>query len=212
MVPTPSRRPAGDAENGGSRDADPSGVATAFFAALALQDWEDAVRYVEPRSLAEFRESQLAMFVSWVSQREEMRRVSGKEGLFGWSTDGVLRTETLEQHGDVRLNTFSGSPTLRELAALPAEAFASRFLAAARVAPAAYRVFGHVLEGDDIAHVVYRAIDAGVRTDPLDVSVLHVRRHDDRWHVLLSHDLADGAFILFHLDFDDTGETDPDSR
>jgi hypothetical protein len=36
--------------------------------------------------------------------------------------------------------------------------------------------------------------------------VLHLRRHDGSWQVLLGQDLADGTFILFHLD--DLDETD----
>ena len=57
-----------------------------------------------------------------------------------------------------------------------------------------------MLEGDDVAHVVYRPIDEALQHERLDVAVLHLRRHDDRWQVLLSQELADGAFILFHLD------------
>jgi hypothetical protein len=184
-------------------------VATDFFAALALQDWDDAVHYVEPRSLAEFRESQLALFASWVDQRDAIRRARAEGRVHSWGADDVLRAEQLERHGDVSLNAFAGAPTLRELAALSATGFAARYLAAGRNAPSAYRVFGHVLESDDVAHVVYRPIQAGYVGDPLRVAVLHLRRHDERWCVLMSEELADGAFILFHLDLpDEQGESD----
>ena len=200
MVPTPSVGLPHDAENGGGRHADPTCVVTDFFAALALQDWEDAVRYVEPRSLAEFRESQLAMLAAWAAHRDELRRARGDRNTYIAVTKNVLDSEMLERHGDVRLHAFAGGPTLLEVAALPAETFAMRFLAASRMAPSAYRVFGHVLESDDVAHVVYRPIGEALQRERLDVAVLHLRRHEGMWQVLLSPELADGTFILFHLD------------
>ena len=209
MVPSRSPHLPGDAENGGDTHPDPTRVATDFFAALALQDTDDAVGYVDPYSLTEFRESQLALFASWVDQRDAIRRARAEGRSHGWGSDGVLSAEQLERHGDVSLNAFAGAPTLRELAALPAAGFAARYLAAGRNAPSAYRVFGHVFESDDVAHVVYRPIQAGYVGDPLRVAVLHLRRRDERWCVLMSEELADGAFILFHLDFpEEPGESD----
>ncbi len=121
-------------------------------------------------------------------------------------SEHALDAELLDRHGDVPLHAFDGAPTIRELAVLPAETFAARFLGASRPAPGAYRVLGHVLEGDDTAHVVYRPIHEGLTGDPLGVAVLHARRQDGRWQVLLNQELADAAFILFHLDDSD----DPD--
>lgn len=206
MVPSRSFHLPGDAESGGDECPDPTDVATDFFAALSLQDWERAIQFAEPRSLTEFRESQLALFASWAEQRDAISRARVEQSMYSWTSEGVLRTEQLERHGDLRLQAFPGAPTLRELAALPAEIFAARYLAVADLAPSAYRVFGYVLESDDIAHVVYRRIYEAVQPDRLDVAVLHLRRHDERWQVLLPRELAEGAFILFHLDEPD--ETD----
>ena len=206
MVPSRSLHLPGDAERRGDDHADPTDVATDFFAALALQDWERAVRLVEPRSLDEFRESQLALFASWAEQRDVIRRARVEQSMYSWTSDGVLRPEQLERHGDVRLKAFPDAPTLRELAALPAETFAARHLAAGRFAASAYRVFGHVLERDDVAHVVYRPIGEELHSERLDVAVLHLRRRDERWQVLLSRELADGTFILFHLDEPDEAD------
>ena len=192
--------------------ADPTRVATDFFGALTLQDWEGAVQFVAADSLAGFREAQLALFLSWASKRSEIRRARDDRTPFGWSSDGVLRAEDLALHGDVRLHAFADAPTLRELAALPADVFAARFLAAVRGRPTGYRVFGHVLENDDLAHVVYRPIQEGFVGDPLDVAVLHTRRRGDGWHVLLSRELADSSFILFHLDEPDEGAERPASE
>jgi hypothetical protein len=202
MAPSRSLRHPEDAEDGGNRDSDPTRVATDFFAALALQDWEDAIRYVEPRSLVEFRESQLGLFGAWASQRDELRhaRTDPNRKTYVSVWDSAFHPEVLERHGDVRLHAFGDAPTLRELARLPAAMFAERYLAAGRGGPSAYRVFGHVLEGEDVAHVVYRPIDAATGADSLDVAVLHARRHDGRWYVLLSREIVDEVFILFHLD------------
>ena len=182
------------------RHPDPTRVATEFFAALEVGDWDGAVRQVEPRSLAEFREAQLALFTSWAAQRDEFRRARSHRESYLSVSDSTFDAEVLERHGDVRLHALAGAPTLAEVAALPAETFAARLLAAGRAAPSAYRVFGHVLEDDDVAHIVYHPIHEGTRSESLDVAVLHARRHDGRWYVLLSHDLADAAFVLFHLD------------
>ena len=206
MVPSRSLHLPGDAESGGDERTDPTAVATEFFTALSLEDWERAVRLAEPRSVDEFRESQLALFASWAEQRDALRRARAERRGHSWSSDGVLRPEQLERHGDVGLEAFPGAPTLRELAALPASTFAARHLAAGRSAPTAYRVLGHVLEGYDVAHVVYRAVHDAALDDPLRVAVLHLRRHGEQWQVLLREDLADGAFVLFHLDEPD----DPD--
>ena len=213
MVPSRSLHRPGDAETGGDERPDPTDVATDFFAALSLQDWEGAVRFAEPHSLAEFRESQLALFTSWAEQRDVVRRARAEQRDFMWGADEMLSAEKLERHGDVRLHAFRGAPTLRELAALRAEDFAARQLAAGRNTPSAYRVFGHVLEGDDIAHVLYRPIDGGLHHEGLEVSVLHLRRRDGSWQVLLRQDLADGTFILFHLDdLDETDRSVTDAR
>ena len=206
MIPTSSVRPHPDAKNGGSSDDDPTHVAADFFTALALEDWEHAVRYVEPRSLAEFRESQLAQLVSWAVHRHETRQARSDRNTHITMSEHALDAELLDRHGDVPLHAFDGAPTIRDLAVLPAETFAARFLGASRPAPGAYRVLGHVLEGDDTAHVVYRPIHDGLAGDPHGVAVLRARRHDGRWHVLLNQELADAAFILFHLDDPD----DPD--
>jgi hypothetical protein len=157
---------------------------------------------VDPSSLAEFRERELASLVSWAIHRDAMRRARRQGGgSFGWSSDGVLRAEELEQHGDVPLRGFPGAPTLRELAALPADAFGARFLAACRRGPATYHVFGHVPEGDDLAHVVYRDEGPGGRyMDSIHVDVLHARRLDGRWFVQLNRDVADGTWIMLRLD------------
>lgn len=176
MVPSRSLRLPGDAANGGNGHTDPTRVATDFFAALALQDWDAAVGMVEPRSLVDFRDSQLTLFASWAEQR------------------GIVH------HDDVTLRAFAGAPTLRELAGLSAEVFAARYLAAGSGAPSAYRVLGHVLESEDVAHVVYRPIHQEASADALDVAVVHLRRHDGHWCVLMSQELADDAFILFDLD------------
>jgi hypothetical protein len=206
MVRSRSLRHPEDAEDGGSRHSDPIRVATDFFAALALRDWEVAVGYVEPRSLVEFRESQLANIVSWAERRDEIRSSRARQHTFGWSSDGVLSAERLQRHGDVRLYAFPGAPTLRELAALPVEIFAARLLAAGRDSPGAYRVFGHVLERDDLAHVAYRPVYETLHYDELDVALIHLRRHDGRWQVVFRQELADGTLILFHMDDPDDSD------
>ena len=146
------------------------------------------------------------MITSWAEQRDVIRRARAEGHAVGWTSDGVLRSDQLERHGDIRLEAFPGAPTLRELAALPAETFAARHLAAGDLAPSAYRVFGHVLESDDIAHVVYRPIEDAPEHRRLDVAALHLRRHGDRWQVLLPQELADGGFVLFHLDEPDESD------
>ena len=200
MVPSRSLPRPGDAENGGTHRDDPTRVATDFFGALTLEDWEGAVRFVAPSALAAFRESQLALFVSWAEQRDTLTRARAEKKAFVWTSDGVLRAEQLERHGDVRLHAFAGAPTLRELAAMPADAFAARFLAAVPGGPTGYRVLGNVLEDETLAHVLYRPIQEGYVGDPLDVAVLRARRDGDGWRVLLNRELSDSTFILFHLD------------
>jgi hypothetical protein len=212
MVPSRSPQSQGDAENGGNGHADPTRVATDFFAALGLQDWDDAIGFMEPRSLVDFRASQLALFASLIEQRDAGGRARAELRSYGWSSDGEQYAEQLRRYGDVTLRAFPGAPSLRQLAELSAEVFAARYLAAGSGSPSAYRVIGHVVESDDIAHVIYRPILEGTTDDALRVAVVHLRRHDGHWCVLMSQELADDAFILFDLDdLEDSAPGDADA-
>jgi hypothetical protein len=180
----------------------PEDIARAAFAAFERQDWNAVVKVVDAAAAVAFRESELALIAAWLDQREAMRAAK-REGVtsFGFSSDGILKPEQLARLRNVRVEAFAGAPTFAELAALPPEEFLRRWLQAVHSGqqpavrlPAGVhrRTLGVVIEGDTLAHVVYRPEGGDMRYEhPWTVEVLALRKDSGVWRILLpSQDLA----------------------
>lgn len=152
----------------------PEQVTRQFGAAMRANDWVGTAQLMHPDALAHFR----AMFLP------------------------ILRADTSGQLCERLFATTSSA----ELAALPdAELFARFFRTLVSGTPELGGMFagadmvpvGHVLEGDDVAHVVFRmkvAADDGVTITK--VQAMSLRRSGVTWRVLLSGEFEGLAAAL----------------
>ena len=111
---------------------------------------------------------------------------------------------------DEALSLFKDARTVDELRQLDDAAFFTAFLEGMmRLQPKmreAFRgttldVIGHVPEGPDVAHVVYRAtVDLG-ETKTTKVAVVSLRRMDGGWGMLLTSDI-EGMAAMLRREFD----------
>ncbi|HEX5179858.1 MAG TPA: hypothetical protein VFW04_11035 [Gemmatimonadaceae bacterium] len=113
------------------------------------------------------------------------------------STKGGLDPAKIERFADERLEAFRDSPTLAELVALAPVQFCALFLEAIGRPVGPYRVFGCVLERDDLTHVIYRA-QAGRYRGSIQVDVLQARCRNGPWRLVPGREIISG--IMLSLD------------
>jgi hypothetical protein len=152
----------------------PEAVTRQFGAAMRANDWVGTAQLMHPAALARFR----GMFLP------------------------ILAADSTGQLCERLFATTSAA----EVAALPdAELFARFFRTLVSTAPELGGMFagadlvpiGHVLEGNDVAHVVFRmkvAADDGVTITK--VQAMSLRRSGPTWRVLLSGDFEGLAAAL----------------
>ena len=175
----------------------PADVAGDLFHALATREWSRAASLIHPDALLAFQEVQLSMALAWAEMR--------------------ARQTNAPSAGNPVLDQFPGITSLEALKTLaPADLFAA-YLAAKLPDPANYEdgrppvwtriPLGVVLEGDSIAHVVYRLeVDVGRYGATEETQVVTARRFGAFWRLLLNKDLAWEASVrMVHH-----GDTTPD--
>jgi hypothetical protein len=199
--------------------ASASQAARAFFDMLTQGRWTAAASAVDSTSVAQVRESDLAMMIAWAHYRDEMRgfrQGKGSGGLSGgFSSSGHIDPALLAKYGQTPIPGFDGAPTLAAVAALPERTFLADILAlhdtlfmhaAGERAgqKVTYSIVGAVIENDSIAHVLYRISGTQVQvTDPLRVNVLRLRRRADTWLVeltLFDFELLGGGAMFMEMD------------
>lgn len=207
----------GSSASGQSSGSPSSQAAEAFFSALQRARWNAAAALVDPASAADFRDQNLSMLIAWAENRERIQRVrKAGGGMVAYSSEGTVNTFLLAQFGSTVLRALPGRPTLQQLAeSTPAE-FVALWLEASDhgIAPDSAgpsgrptrRILGEVLEGDSVAHVLYRPEAPGYEyTNPHHVEILQLRRLGQEWRVLLRGvglDFIDGP-IMLHMDEED---------
>lgn len=196
----------------------PEDAARSVLAAFERGDWDAVVGAVDPDAIATFREQELALLAAWLEQRDAMRasRDAGERS-FGYSSDGVLRPEQIVHLRSVRVQVFPGAPTFGALVALSPAAFFRQWLEAAHDPPPGgelasdarvrRRVLGAVVEGDSLAHVLYRLEGEGHQYEQAwTVEVLALRRSAGVWRMLLpNQDFAWGVSLMHRLRESDDG-------
>jgi hypothetical protein len=155
------------------RPETPEAVARQFGAAMRVNDWVGTAELMHPSALAHFRE----MFLP------------------------IVRADSTGQLCDRLFATTSAA----EVAALPdAELFARFFRTLVNGSPELTGMFagadlvpvGHVLEGNDVAHVVFRMKVAADGVTITKVQAMSLRRYGQTWRVLLSGDFEGLAASL----------------
>lgn len=155
------------------RPETPEAVTRQFGAAMRTNDWVGTAQLMHPDALARFR----SMFLP------------------------ILRADTTGRLCERLFATTSSA----EIAALPdAEVFARFFRTLVSGTPELGGMFagadmvpvGHVLEGDDVAHVVFRMKVAADGVTITKVQAMSLRRSGSTWRVLLSGEFEGLATAL----------------
>jgi hypothetical protein len=155
------------------RPETPEAVTQQFGAAMRANDWVGTAELMHPVALARFR------------------------GMF-------LPIVTADSTGQLCQRLFA-TTSAAEVAALPdAELFARFFRTLVSGAPELSGMFagadlapvGHVLEGNDVAHVVFRMKVAADGVTITKVQAMSLRRSGTTWRVLLSGDFEGLAAAL----------------
>jgi len=167
----------------------PLDAAHALFEALARKNWSAAAALVDPESLGEWRELQVALLA------DEAEDLSRPEPPGATMRQVLVDTEIvgarLRAYGGTVLPNLGFNLTLSELAALPASDLLARYLeliarfrevSAERPVP---DVIGAVLENDSTAHVLYRWEGLAWPQTPREVSVLSLRKGSTGWRYLV---------------------------
>ena len=155
------------------RPETPEMVTRQFGAAMRINDWVGTAELMHPDALAHFRD----MFLP------------------------IVRADSTGRLCDRLFATKSAA----EVAALPnAELFARFFRTLVNGAPELSGMFagadlvpvGHVMEGNDVAHVVFRMKVAADGVTITKVQAMSLRRSGQTWRVLLSGDFEGLAAAL----------------
>lgn len=185
----------------------PSHVAETFFAALRTQRWRDAAAMLDSASAVQFRDRALAILVAMLDARGTPAAMGDSGiGIAAVAMPAAPDSQALRAVADTPISLFSDVRTLGAIGALRPVEFAARYLEVSQrslrllnpdaatdsllSAPRAYQVIGEVLEGDSLAHVLYRTTDTEVVQEPHSVNVLYLRRRGSEWRLLLPADLG----------------------
>jgi hypothetical protein len=182
----------------------PQTVFARFLAALNSRDSSEASALIHPVDLARWREGQLFSLASWYEQvtRSDAQPAEGDTELVvhlsSWTSSQL--PAVLERYG-ARAVPALGSTSLAEAAAWPAAELLRRILDARWTSNPAgtdhldVEVLNEVIEGDSVAHVLYRPAGAEPR-DQQALEVVTLRRDAATWKVCLSATLL-AALILY---------------
>lgn len=100
-------------------------AAQAFIEAMERGDWQVAAAAVDPVWGAEFHLKELAHLVAWCGFREMKRK---DPSLSGFSSDGDVTEELLDQYSTHVIPALPGRPTIGALRALSPARFLELFL------------------------------------------------------------------------------------
>ncbi len=134
------------------------------FGAVEAGDWATVADLTAPDVLDQYRAREIAHLLAWA----EYMATRDKTGAHGYSSNDVIKPELLRAYGHVKVERIEGAPTIADLAAASRKEFLATWLRVANDtnrrfpvgAPAVPRqIIGAVIEGDALAHVVYRGPD-----------------------------------------------------
>jgi hypothetical protein len=170
---------------------------------------------IDSAEVIAFRDEHLDELVGWARFEgpEAKRRKHG--GMSGYSINGGERSD-LENYASLKLPVFSDVATLGELAALTPIQFLAKWIEATQRRggwesggpDARRRVLGEVIEGDSLAHVLYRfersphdSLETRVPKAETDVQMLTLRRTGLVWRAFVSQDLVFEPSVMMQLQF-----------
>ncbi len=150
----------------GAQDT-PEQVVSRYFDTFRTGDYAGNVALMHPQALEEVRETMQGL-VALAGTRD-----STFQATFGVSSEAEFNRLGAAQLFERMLRAQLENPDMREV------------LSTARTT-----VLGHVMEGDTLAHVVYRMRMSVGAMDVDQVQVAPVKRSDGQWRVMLTGSLA----------------------
>jgi hypothetical protein len=179
----------------------PAETARTAFVAFERRDWQGLTALVDSERLAAFQREELAYLVPWFNSKEARARAARKgASVFMLSYEDSLPPEAMvAEVPDMKVQVFPNAPTLRELAQLSPAGFFARWCEAVYdvdpdKGPGGGRpswgrhVVGEVLEGETLAHVLYRS-DLKSR-QPWSVERMPLKQSASGWRLLLNDDIG----------------------
>ncbi|HEV8265599.1 MAG TPA: hypothetical protein VGQ06_11680 [Gemmatimonadales bacterium] len=185
----------------------PTETVQAAFTALQHHDCPRLAALVDPGRLETFKQQQLAMLVSWAQKKDEIAAAERDGGEWSLASDDSVSAEAIAAVASIRVPTLTGSPTMAELATDSPSAFFIRLCSVVYgkgdrddpvrdISGLQRQLIGQVLEGDTLAHVVYRRETRYVENEvlysglPGQPMVMSLRRPGQRWRLLLNDDIG----------------------
>ena len=192
----------------------PAEAARALFAALEEHSWVDVAELIDSAEIVAFRDHYLDGLVTFAESRSIQAQLPERHGISLYLTHGGERRD-LGKYADLKLAVFTDVATLGDLAALAPIQFLVRWIEATQRrggwgsrGPASRRIIlGEVMEGDSLAHVLYRfdrsAEDPLHASEPPEATNTHIltfRRADSVWRALVNRDLVFQPSVMMQLE------------
>jgi hypothetical protein len=173
----------------------PTQVVQAAFQAFSRGDWQTLGAMVHPDALAAFRTDQLGSAVGWTLVRRDPKT---RHRNIAITPSDFVTPDAIEKAKGLRLAEFPGEPTIGELAALSPRDFFVRWCEAAfrnrehnpwpPMQGLGREVIGEIMEGDTLAHVLYRQQMKSVGLAG-SLKVMSLKQVAGHWLILLNDDV-----------------------
>jgi hypothetical protein len=192
----------------------PVETARALFAALEERAWMSVAELVDSAELDAFRDRRLDGLVAFAESQDIQAPSPERRGISLYFTHGGERRD-LEKYAELQLPVFTDVATLGDLAALAPMQFLVKWIEATQRrggwgsrGPDSRRIIlGEVMEGDSLAHVLYRfdrsaedSLDASEPPEATDTHILTFRRADSVWRALVNSDLVFQPSVMMQLE------------
>ena len=177
----------------------PRVVVEEAFAALSLKDWDAVAAHSSPQFLEQFRQKQL-----FYAEDDERQRLEKKKYPDSYGLPKCVQKYFESQQSDFSkrfLENFAGVDNLLQLEVLtPAQFFAawlagtknlkkSDEAAGPRIVIPSRTIFGEVVEGDSVAHVLYRRVPSHPGDADQGIKLITLRRYDGVWKIYPNDDM-----------------------
>jgi hypothetical protein len=191
----------------------PVETARALFAALEGHSWVDVAELIDAAEIDAFRDHHLDGLVTFADSQSIQAEPPERHGISLYLTHGGERRD-LEKHAELKLPVFTDVATLGDLAALTPIQFLVKWIEATQRlggwgsrGPDSRRIIlGEVMEGDSLAHVLYRfdrsaedPLHASEPPEATDTHILTFRRAGSVWRALVNRDLVFQPSVMMQL-------------
>ena len=193
----------------------PTEAGREIFTALTNHDWERVAELIDSGEVVAFRNEHLDELVGWAMFEGPEAKRNKQGGMSGFAITGGERSE-LKKYAGLKLPIFSNVATLGDLAQLAPVQFLAKWIEAtqrrggwASSGPnSRRRILGEVIEGDSLAHVLYRferspndSVQTTAASEATDVQMLTFRRDGPSWRAFVNQDLVFEPGVMMQLRF-----------